>query len=355
MIPRGLSSSMTGSGPRKRSGKRVFKVGGEIIRPGERRRIQINLASLYDYTQLSIPVEVIRGKEDGPKLFISAAIHGDEINGIEIIKRVLRKKDMKSIRGTVILIPIVNVFGFNTKSRYLPDRRDLNRCFPGNDKGSLGSRIAKIFMREIVSKCTHGIDLHTGAIHRSNLPQVRASLDDSETKKLAHSFGVPVVIDSKLRDGSLREAARKKNIKTLLFEGGEALRFDESVIKSGVYGCMSVMREIGMLPAHSASSGKTAAKKAFIANRSQWLRANHSGSFHMHKSLGQIVRKGERIATISNPFGDDKHILYAETSGIIVGLSSLPLVNKGDAMVHVATFDNSSRVRRAIERFDEVY
>ena len=200
-------------------------IDGQTIKPGERKKIFLRIAALYDYTDISIPIEVIRGKVDGPILFISAAIHGDEINGVEIVKRVLKRVSIDKLKGTLIAIPIVNVFGFNNLSRYLPDRRDLNRSFPGQKNGSLASRLASIFMKEIVHKCTHGIDLHTGAVHRTNLPQIRACLDDAATKTLAKSFGVPVVIDSTLRDGSLREAARRKGIPMLLFEGGEALRF----------------------------------------------------------------------------------------------------------------------------------
>ena len=331
-----------------------FKIGGERIALGERKKVQIEVASLYDYTKLSIPIEVIRGSESGPTLFISAAIHGDEINGVEIIKRLLKRQSLKKIKGTLILIPIVNIFGFNSRSRYLPDRRDLNRCFPGSAEGSLGSRMARIFMKEIVNKCTHGIDLHTGAIHRTNLPQIRACIDDPDTKKLALSFGVPVIINSTLRDGSLREAARKKDVKTLLFEGGEALRFNESVIKAGVHGCLSVMQNIGML-AQKTSKQTHEAKKVYTANQSYWVRASHSGSFKIHKSLGDQIEKDEKLATITDPFGEDPHVIYAEEPGIIIGLSTIPLVNKGDAMVHIASFGNSSKVRKAIERFDEIY
>jgi predicted deacylase len=199
----------------------ILTIGGVKIKRGERVKIQLDYAALYDYTKLTIPVEVIRGKEKGPVLFISAAIHGDELNGIEIIRTLSKKKFLKRLKGTLILVPIVNVFGFHNQSRYLPDRRDLNRSFPGSKSGSLASRLAYIFMKEIVSKCTHGIDLHTGAIHRTNLPQIRACLDDLKTKELAEGFGAPVVINSNLRDGSLREAARRKKVSMLLFEGGE--------------------------------------------------------------------------------------------------------------------------------------
>lgn len=334
---------------------KVFKIGGTPIKKGERKRVFLEVASLFDYTKISIPVEVIRGKKEGPTLFISAAIHGDEINGVEIIKRLLKRKSLSKLKGTLILIPIVNVFGFNSRSRYLPDRRDLNRLFPGSEKGSLGARIAKIFMKEIVNKCTHGIDLHTGAIHRTNLPQIRACLDDEETHELANSFGVPVVIDSALRDGSLREAARKKNVKILLFEAGEALRFNENAIKSGVTGCLSIMRKIGMLPKLKEAKASQMPKKVFTANKTKWLRAGHSGTFELHKHLGEQVAKGDKIATISDPFGEDAHTVYAEEAGIIIGASTIPLVNQGDAIAHVASFANAGRVRKAIEVFDEYY
>ncbi len=331
-----------------------FKINGVQISKGERKKIQLEIASLFDYTTLSIPIEVIRGKEDGPVLFISAAIHGDEINGVEIIKRIRKKSVMNRMKGTLILVPVVNVFGFINKTRYLPDRRDLNRCFPGTSDGSLGSRLAKLFMSEIVSKCTHGIDLHTGAIHRSNLPQIRACLDDPETEKLAKYFGVPVVIDSKLRDGSLREAARKKKVKTLLFEGGEALRFEEGVIKSGVKGCLSVMREIGMIPKMTRAKVRESSKSVFISQGTYWVRAPHSGSFRLLKKMGSQVETGDPLALISDPFGDNIHTVYAKDAGIIIGMMSIPLVSQGDAMVHIATFRNKSKVKSEIDRHNEL-
>ena len=308
-------------------------MGNESVHAGERKRVQIEVASLYDYTKLKIPVEVLRGRADGPALFISAAIHGDEINGVEIIKRLLAHPSLSKIRGTLFVVPVVNIFGFNSKSRYLPDRRDLNRCFPGNPRGSLGARLASIFMKEIVGRCSHGIDLHAGAIHRTNLPQVRACLDDPETDELARSFGVPVLINSRLRDGSLREAARKKNVKTLLFEGGEALRFEEDVIGVGLKGCLAVMRKIGMLP-HSKERGS---HSPFVARGSFWARATHSGSFRVNKKIGDQVKKGDVLAVISDPFGRDPYEVVARDNGIIIGLSMIPLVNRGDAIVHIAT------------------
>ena len=330
----------------------VLRIGGEKILRGERKTVQLEAAALYDYTKLSIPVEVIRGNEGGPTLFISAAIHGDEINGVEIVRKILKKKFLKNIKGTLILVPIVNVFGFNYKSRYLPDRRDLNRSFPGSENGSLASRLAYVFMKEIVSKCTHGIDLHTGAIHRTNLTQIRACLDDDTTKDLAKGFGVPVVINSKLRDGSLRDAARKKKVSMLLFEGGQALRFEEKVINVGVRGCISVMKKIGMINNTNVKKNSLNTSKIYIAKSSYWTRATQSGAFTVKKKIGEEIAEGDILAIISDPFGKNEATIYAEDDGILIGASLLPLVNQGDAMFHIATFKDSSRVKKALDRHD---
>lgn len=329
----------------------VLKIGNQKVKRGERKRVYLESAALYDSTQLSIPVEVIRGKERGPILFISAAIHGDEINGVEIIRRLLKKSLIKRIHGTLILIPIVNVFGFNYKSRYLPDRRDLNRSFPGRKNGSLASRMAYIFMKEVVSKCTHGIDLHTASGHRTNLPQVRACLDDKETETLAKNFKVPVLINSKLRDGSLREAARKKNVKMLLYEGGQALRFEEDVINIGLKGCISVMKSIGMIPKTKIPAPKT---KVFIAESSSWVRAPISGTSRSKRKIGDKVKQGDLLAIISDPFGEKSEEVRADEEGILVGISLLPLVNKGDALYHIATFSHTPSVKQALSIYDNM-
>ncbi len=334
----------------------ILRFGNEKILPGERKKFALDLASLYDYTQLSIPIEVIRSNEVGPILFLSGAIHGDEINGVEIIKRILHKPVLSKIRGTLIAIPVVNVFGFNNKSRYLPDRRDLNRSFPGSKTGSLASRMAFLFMKEIVSQCTHGIDLHTGSINRTNLPQIRACLDDKETKELAEGFGAPIVIHSKLRDGSLREAARKRNVRTLLYEGGEALRYDENVIRLGVRGCLAFMKNIGMLTedAHFRQNEHKAHKETHFARGSYWIRAPHSGSFQMRKKIGDYVSKGEIIASITDTFGTNPYDVLVEEPGVIIGLSTIPLVNQGEAMVHIATFTTTHRARETEFMLDEM-
>jgi uncharacterized protein len=254
---------------------------------------------LHTHVPVEMPVWVINGKRAGPRLFISAAIHGDELNGIEIIRRI-RERPLRGLRGTLLLVPVVNVFGLLHHSRYLPDRRDLNRSFPGSEHGSLAARLAQLFMSEIVERCTHGIDLHTGTVHRSNLPQVRAQLDDPATRELALAFGAPVVLDSRLRDGSLREAAADRGIPTLIYEAGEALRFDEVGIRVGVAGILEVMRHLGMLPRRPR---RTASPAPVIAQGSYWLRAPEGGILRSASRLGQHVGAGEPSAWCPIPSG----------------------------------------------------
>lgn len=258
---------------------------------------------------------------------------------------------LSKLKGTLIVIPIVNIYGFNHKSRYLPDHRDLNRSFPGNPKGSLASRLAHLIIKEIVSKCTHGIDLHTGANHRTNLPQIRAYLNDQETEDLARSFGVPVIVNSRLRDGSLRETARKKNVKILLYEGGQSFRFEDKVVKAGVEGCLSVMEKIGMLPPSRLSSR---ALSVFVADSSYWSRAPISGSFRATKKIGDMIKAGEVLAIVRDPFGNELGKVESEADGILIGQTLLPLVNMGDALFHIAMFDCHQTVRQAITKHEEL-
>lgn len=297
------------------------------------------VARLYDFTALEIPVHVVRGHEPGPTLFLSAALHGDEINGVEIIREVLKHPALNEIKGTLIAIPVVNIFGFQNKSRYLPDRRDLNRAFPGSKHGSLAARIAHFFLKEIVSKCTHGIDFHTGAIHRSNLPQIRANFEDEVTKEFAKSFNAQIMVDSKMRDGSLREAARKKKVNILLFEGGEALRFERDVIEKGVQGTIRAMHHIGMIPRQETGKNLTSIE----AHDSFWLRAPHSGTVRFSVKLGSVVKKGDVIGVILDLLGEVEIDIVSPESGIVIGLNNLPLVTLGEAVLHLATVERLNK------------
>ncbi len=326
-----------------------FVIGGRSIPTRSRELVELSLPPLYTHTPLTLPVTVIRGAKDGPRLFVSAAIHGDELNGTEIIRRLLRQPILKRLRGTLVAVPIVNVYGLIHHSRYLPDRRDLNRSFPGSEKGSLAARLAHLFMKEIVHNCTYGIDLHTGAIHRSNVPQIRANLDDEETTSLAEAFGVPVLLNSNLRDGSLRAAAAEHGIPMLLYEAGEALRFDEVPIRAGVKGIINVMRRLEMLPKRRSSQKKS--REPFIARSSTWVRATSSGLFRKVAPLGARVKRGDVIGLIDDPFAGDEYEVVSSASGIIIGCSEIPLVHEGEALFHIARFEDVKEVAGQVVSF----
>lgn len=326
-----------------------FVIGGEIIPRRARRLIELELPPLYTHAPMNLPVHVIRGSKDGPRLFISAAIHGDELNGTEIIRRLLKQPALKRLRGTLVAVPIVNVYGLIHHSRYLPDRRDLNRSFPGSEKGSLAARLAHMFMTEIVHNCSHGIDLHTGAIHRSNLPQIRANLDDPETARLAEAFGVPVLINANIRDGSLRGAAAELGTPMLLYEAGEALRFDEVSIRAGVKGIIKVMRSLEMLP--PTRSRRKIQHEPFVARSSTWVRASASGLFRKVCGLGNRVKRGEVLGLIDDAVGGEESEVIATASGIIIGCSVIPLVHEGEALFHIARFEDIKEVAGQVESF----
>jgi len=294
-------------------------------------------------------VQVLHGTRPGPRLFVSAAMHGDEINGVEIISRLLQRLSLKRLRGTLIAVPVVNVYGFINQSRYLPDRRDLNRFFPGSEKGSLASRLAWLLMHEVVAHCTHGIDLHTGSNHRSNLPQIRADMNHPETRRLARAFGAPVTINAPVRDGSLREAVGSRGIPMLLYEAGEALRFDEIGIRVGVQGILAVMRTIGMLP---ESRRQRIPVEPLMALSSTWVRAPSSGILRTSIALGRQVMAKSLLGTIGDPFGEDSAQIQSPVDGLVIGRLNLPLVYQGDALFHIARFDEAADVEGVLEIFE---
>ena len=323
-------------------------IGSNEISKNSNIAINVDLPSLYN-TPTKLPIRVIRGKKDGPIFFVSAGLHGDELNGIEIIRRIRKLKILNHLRGTLILVPIVNVYGVMNLSRYLPDRRDLNRCFPGSTRGSLASRVAKIFFDEIVARCDFGIDLHTASIHKSNLPQIRINAENEYTLGMAKVFEAPVIVHSPLREGSLRALCDSLGIPTLLYEAGEALRFDEKSIKIGVKGIINVLRELEMLPKVKKKSKRT----PIVTKNSFWVRSIESGVIRTVKSLGDTVKKSEIIAYIDDPNGDSTYELTAPFDGIIIGKSEIPLAQEGDAVFHIAKFKNLEKAENSLEYFHE--
>ncbi len=325
-----------------------FKINDTVVAPGTRAIIDLPVARLYTHDSLMMPIQVVNGRQAGPTLFVSAAVHGDEINGVEIIRRLLTRKQLSRLRGTLLAVPVVNVQGFLGQSRYLPDRRDLNRSFPGSAKGSVAGRLAHRFLNEIVLRSDFGIDLHTGTLHRSNLPQIRATLDDEKTTRLALAFGAPVILDATVREGSLRASSIKAGIPMLVYEAGEALRFNEVCIRTGIRGILHVMHELGML---NTSLVKTKRVEPIIAKSSHWVRAPISGIVRATVQLGQRVTKGQRLAVVSDPLGDTQEHALATHSGIIIGQSKLPLAHEGDALFNVASFERIADAEDVVEEF----
>ncbi len=316
-----------------------------MIEAGQRLAFDLPTANLFTHTPLNMPIEVIHGKFAGPVLLVCAAIHGDELNGVEIIRRMHGIRGLNNLHGTLILAPIVNVFGFIHQSRYLPDRRDLNRCFPGSKNGSIASRIAYKFFNEVVKHSTHIIDLHTAAVNRQNLPQVRAALEYPNVKAMAQGFSIPVVINSELIKNSLRYEAGQLGIPVITYEAGEALRLSEQCIVTGLRGIVSVMRNLGMLPSKRVI---TVQAEPYIARSSSWFRATSDGLFRPLCKLGTRVKPGDTLGVISSPFGNQEQVLSAETDGIIICISKLPLVNEGEALFHIARFAKSGAVEDEI-------
>ena len=324
-------------------------IGNNFFEPGSQGTVDLRVPDLYTHTGITLPVYVIHGKRPGPVMFLSGALHGDEINGVEIIRRILHRKLINRLRGTLIAVPVVNIYGFINKTRYLPDRRDLNRSFPGSDTGSLASRMANVILTEIVSKCTHGIDLHSAAIHRDNLPQIRAVLDDPETERMARSFYAPVILNTRIVSGSLRESAEQMNVSVIVYEAGEALRFDEVSIRAGVKGVIATMRELGMLPKLKPRAKSPI--EPLVARSSTWVRASQSGIVRAEKSLGAMVSQGERLGVVSDPFGNKEEIITATADGIIIGRTNIPLVNEGEALFHIARFERPDTAAGTVEEF----
>jgi len=309
-----------------------FAIGAVRVRAGSAREVELPITRLVTGADVSLPVQIVHGREDGPVVWVNAAIHGDEVMGVEVIRRVLVPLSPKTFRGTLVAVPVVNVLGFMNGDRYLPDRRDLNRSFPGSARGSLASRIAHLFMTEVVAKCELGIDLHTAADRRSNLPQIRADLDDPRTVALAGAFGAPVMLHARVRDGSLRQAARDRGATMLLYEAGEAMRFDDFAIDVGVAGVRRVLAELGMVDAPDAD------RPAFsvACRQSGWVRARGTGILHLEVHLGDEVEEGQRLGGLSDTFGRRVRLVHADRTGIVIGLTRAPLVNSGDAIVHIA-------------------
>jgi predicted deacylase len=313
-------------------------IAGQEIQPGEFKEININIARLPSHTQIDTPIYVSRSQEDGPVLALIAGMHGDEINGMEIVRRILDRGLHQVKRGTVVCMPVINVYGFLNYSRDVPDGKDVNRSFPGTKNGSLASRVAYHLMHDVIPFIDVGIDFHTGGAMRSNYPQVRAVLREAENVELAQAFQAPFTIDAPFRPNSLRREAARKGKNIIVYEGGESLRFDMQAIEEGVSGTLRLMKHLNMID--WAPEPKEESRVIWTTS---WVRAKHAGLFQPNVVCGQLVHKGDWVGTITDPFGEFKEQVKAHESGYVIGMNNGPVINAGDALMHLG-IDNMCKL-----------
>lgn len=325
-----------------------FSICNERVHPGEHVSLALPLPELFSCAPMYMPVKVVHGKKPGPTLLVTAAMHGNELNGAEIIHRLLQSPAMKKLNGTLIAVPIMNVYGFINKTRTLPGGAALGNNFPGRENGSHAARLAHIFCRDVFPLADYCIDLQTGWLNHSNLPQVFTT-DGSKTElDLAQAFSAPVISEVTAHKGSLRAHANKNKVPYLVYEAGEAMRFDESSIKIGLKGILNLMRKIEMLP----PIGQAASSKpnSFIMHDTNWVCSPTSGISHSTIKLGQQVKKGEVLSTIKDPFGAGSNVnVKAPFDGVVVSMNNLPLVYEGVTLFQLASFEKLSLAASHIE------
>jgi len=306
----------------------------ETILPGESKTINMEIARLHTMTKLKIPIIVERAKVDGPVVLFSAGLHGDEINGIEVVRQLIVRKINKPKIGTIICIPVINIFGFVNKTREFPDGRDLNRVFPGSKNGSLASRFAYYLLKEIIPNVDYCVDFHAGGASRFNAPQIRIVPNNKELKELSDVFNAPFTLYSKNISGSFRSSCDKLGVKMLLFEGGKSLDINSDITEEGVEGAKRFLEHFGML--NPKKKAHEAPRPSVYIERSNWIRAKHSGLFHGMTQTGAFVEKGTVIACITDPFGKFEHKVKAPNNGYIINANDAPIVYQGDAIFHIS-------------------
>lgn len=310
--------------------KDVISIGGKQVYPGECAEVSLSNLSFPTRTIVDIPAFVFRSKKPGPKVLFQAGMHGEEVNGVEIVRALLKREDIKSPKcGSVILVPIVNVVSFLMKTRDMPDGRDLNRCFPGSKQGSMGSRLAHDLMDNIISQIDFGVDFHTGGAKINNYPQLRCNLKETRNLELASAFAPPFILDAPYREKSLRKEAAKKGKHILVFEGGESQRFNAFSISEGINGCLRLLKSLDMIDA-SVEKGKS-----IILKTTTWTRAKESGMFRTNKKFGAFVEKDSVIGKIVSPFSEKEIFLFAHCDGFLIGINNQPIVNEGDALLNI--------------------
>jgi len=303
---------------------------GEKVFPGESRDIDLAVSESYSGVTLSIPLHVRRGTEDGPVVFITAALHGDEINGTGAVRALLTAEDFTVLRGSVILIPVVNLMGFEQHSRYLPDRRDLNRSFPGSAKGSLASRMARVLFDEIVARSDFGIDLHTASVRRTNYPNIRGDMSNAAVRGIATAFGCELIVAGKGPRGALRREATLADCPTIVFEGGEVWKVEPAVVETSVRGIRNVLCSLSMIDGHLESP-----PYQVVIQNTKWVRAENGGFLQFHVKPGEVVEKGQPLTTNTDLLGHKLGVLRAPFDAVVIGLTTIPTVSPGEPVCHL--------------------
>ncbi len=326
-----------------------LKISGIRVAAGETREIYLKVSESFMSSAIQVPVTVIRGRKSGPTAFITAAIHGDEINGVDIVRRLIFDVDHENLAGTLIAIPVVNIPGFLTQSRYLPYHRDLNRFFPGKKGGHNADRMASLLFNEVISKCDFGVDLHTAADGRMNLPHVRGDMSNPRVRSLARSFGATVVVDQRGLKGSLRREATDAGVPTILFEAGETGKFSHKISMAGLRGVLSVLSGMGMWP----EAEKIRPPFQVIVKESDWIRAEKGGILELDIKPGELVYENDLIGSVLNPFGKTVTRIRSPFTGIVIGVTTAPLTIPGTGIAHIARLKKTlARVERSL-RADE--
>lgn len=315
--------------------KELLTILNETIAPGESKEVNFDVANLHTSTPVNLPVIIERSKKPGPTVLFTAGIHGDEVNGVEIIRQLIAKGINKPKRGTIICIPVINVFGFINLTREFPDGRDLNRVFPGSSKGSLASRVAYKLINEIIPHVDYIMDFHTGGSGRFNAPQIRIEDNKPELNTLAKAFGAPFLLYAKNLNKSFRNTCSKLGKPMLLFEGGKSFHIDDLVTNTGVNGCKRILHHLNMLSSKFKTSSPK--KDCIIITESKWKRAKYSGMFKAVAKIGSQITKGDVIGNITDPYGKFNYFVKADNSGYIINVNEAPIVYQGDALFHVSS------------------
>ncbi|HAV65573.1 MAG TPA: succinate dehydrogenase [Verrucomicrobiales bacterium] len=321
-----------------------LRIAGRQIERGRTYDLHLDYSQSYTGISISVPVRVVAAEKPGPVVFLCATVHGDELNGIGIIRRVLFDRPLKLQRGTVIAVPVVNVLGLESHTRYLPDRRDLNRCFPGSPKGSLSSRLAHLIFDEVVRHCDYALDFHTAAVRRTNYPNIRADLDHPVARRMAHAFGCELIVHSKGAEGSLRREAVERGIPAIVLEAGEVWKIEPGVVEIGARGAVNVLKHLGMLTGRIEKP-----RHQLEVRKSVWVRAERGGILKFHALPGDLVRAGQCLATNVTIFGEVQNQLEAPADGIVLGMTTMPAVKPGEPVFHIAlTTQSHARMKRRI-------